>query len=178
MNKTLHYVYSDGKCEELCIWIHGLLKEKVYYRHTSIDERMIEMFHAHTEAKSKERILTTFCSENGTIRILICSVAVGIGINIPDISIVLILGLPPSFLQLLQDTGRARRDGRSSTSVCYAYPRSIALPCDSCRKSGKRKCECASRTYYKELVTTNNCKRYILHTFPYQKKTKSSVKMS
>lgn len=73
--------------------MHGLLKEKVYFRHTSIDTRMIELFYA----KSKERILTTFCSENGTKRILICSVAVGIGINIPDISIVLILGLPPSF---------------------------------------------------------------------------------
>lgn len=77
--------------------MHGLLKEKVYFRHTSIDTRMIELFYAHTDAKSKERILTTFCSENGTKRILICSVAVGIGINIPDISIVLILGLPPSF---------------------------------------------------------------------------------
>lgn len=116
MNKTLRYVISDGKCEELCIWMHGLLKEKAYYRHTSIDTRMIKMFHAHTDAKSKGRILTTFCSDSGTIRILICSVAVGIGINIPDISIVLILGLPPSFLQLWQETGRAERDGRSSIS--------------------------------------------------------------
>lgn len=99
-------------------------------------------------------------------------------INIQKIIIVLILGLPPSFLQLWQETGRARRYGRSSISVCFAYPRSIALPCDSCRKSGKRKCECASRTYSKELVNTNNCKRcHILHTFPYQKKTKSSVRM-
>lgn len=161
--------------------MHGLLKEKAYYRHTSIDTGMIETFHAHTDAKSKERILTTFCSESVTIRILICTVAVGIGINISDISIVHILGLPPSFLQLWQETGRARGDGRSSISVCYAYPRSIALPCDSCRKSGKRKCECASRTYMyvKELVTTNDCKKcHILHTFPYQKRTKKSIKMS
>lgn len=88
---------SDGKCEELGIWIHGLLKEKAYHRHTSIDTRMIEMFHAHTDAKSKERILTTFSSESGTIRILICTLAVGIGINIPDISSVLILGYPLLF---------------------------------------------------------------------------------
>lgn len=54
MNKTLLYVNSIGKCEELYIWMHGLLKEKAYYRHTSIDTRMIEMFHAHTDAKSKE----------------------------------------------------------------------------------------------------------------------------
>lgn len=70
--------------------MHGLLKEKAYYRHTSIDTRMIEMFHANTDAKSKKRILTTFRSEGGTVRILICTVAVGIGINIPDIRIVLI----------------------------------------------------------------------------------------
>lgn len=139
---------------------------------------MIEMFHAHTDDKSKERILTTFCSEGGTIRILICTVAVGLGINIPDISIVLIWGLPPSLLQLWQETGRAGRDGRSSISVCYAYPRSIALPRDSCRKSGKRKCECASRTYLKDLATTNECQRYHnLHTFPLsEKKNKSELK--
>lgn len=104
--------------------MHGLLKEKANYRHTSIDTRMIEMFHAHTDAKSKERILTTFCSEGGTVRILICTVAVGMSINILDISIVLIWGLPPSRLQLWQETSRARRDGRSSISVWYAYPRS------------------------------------------------------
>lgn len=177
MNKTLLYVNSIGKCEELYIWMHGLLKEKAYYRHTSIDTRMIEMFHAHTDAKSKVRILTTFCSEGGTIRILICTVAVGMGINIPDISIVLIWGLPPSLLQLWQETGRAGRDGRSSISVCYAYPRSIALPCDSCRNSGKRKCECASRTYLKELVTTNECQRYhILQTFSLSEENKSELK--
>lgn len=38
---------------------------------------MIDIFHAHTDAKSKERILTTFCSEGSTVRILICTVAVG-----------------------------------------------------------------------------------------------------
>lgn len=85
--------------------MHGLLKEKAYHGHTSIDTRMIEMVHAHTDAKSKEKILTTFCSEGGTIRILICIVAVGLGINIPDISIVLIWGLrnPISFTTLARD---------------------------------------------------------------------------
>lgn len=77
------------------------------------------MFHAHTDAKSKERILTTFCSEGSTVRILIYTVAVGMGINIPETSIVLICGLHPSLLQLWQETGKAGSDGRSSISVCY-----------------------------------------------------------
>lgn len=63
MNKTMLYVNSIGKCEELYICMHGLLKEKAYHGHTSIDTRIIEMFHAHTDAKSKEKILTTVCSE-------------------------------------------------------------------------------------------------------------------
>ncbi|XP_048755624.2 bifunctional 3'-5' exonuclease/ATP-dependent helicase WRN-like [Ostrea edulis] len=177
MNKTLLYVNSIGKCEELYIWMHGLLKEKAYDGQLSVDTRMVEMFHAHTDTKSKDRILSTFCSEGGTIRILICTVAVGMGINIPDVSIVLIWGLPPSLLQLWQEAGRAGRDGRSSISVCYAYPRSIALPCDSCRKSGKRKCDCARRTYLRELVSTTECQRYhILHTFSLSDENKSELK--
>lgn len=54
---------------------------------------MIEMCHAHTDAKSKDRILTTFFSEGGTIS----TVAVGLGIDIPDISIVLYGAYPHLF---------------------------------------------------------------------------------
>lgn len=48
-----------------------------------------------------------------------------------------------------------------------SYPRSRALLIDSSRKSGRGKCECASRTYMKELVTitTNDCKRLHVHAF-------------
>ena len=75
-----------------------------------------------------------FCCKGGRIRLLICTVAVGMGIDIPDVSIVVIWGLPSALLQLWQEAARAGRDGRSSISLCYAYPRSIALPCDSCRE--------------------------------------------
>ena len=75
-----------------------------------------------------------FCCKGGRIRLLICPVAVGMGIDIPDVSIVVIWGLPSAPLQLWQEAARAGRDGRSSISLCYAYPRSIALPCDSCRE--------------------------------------------
>lgn len=54
---------------------------------------MIEMFYVNIDDKLKERILIIFCFEGGIIRILICIVVVGLGINILDISIVFIWDL-------------------------------------------------------------------------------------
>lgn len=59
---------------------------------------MIEMFYVYIDDKLKERILIIFCFEGGIIRILICIVVVGLGINILDISIVFIWGLFLFFL--------------------------------------------------------------------------------
>lgn len=73
--------------------MYGLLKEKVYYGYIFIDIRMIEMFYVYIDVKLKEKILIIFCFEGGIIRILICIVVVGLGINILDISIVFIWGL-------------------------------------------------------------------------------------
>ena len=53
MNKTLLYVNSIGKCEEFYIWMHSSLREKAYDNgHISIENRMVEMFHAHTDTNS------------------------------------------------------------------------------------------------------------------------------
>lgn len=136
------------------------------------------MFHAHTDDASKHRILQDYASTNGCIRVLIATVAVGMGMDIPDISLVVIWGLPPSLLQLWQEMGRGGRDGRESIAICYAYPRSIAVPCDKCRKSGKRKCECPVRKYMRDLPTCTSCQRvYILKHFSLTEKDKSMEKL-
>ena len=90
---------------------------------------------------------------------LIATIAVGMGIDIPDVTVVVIWGLPQSMLLFWQEAGRCARDGRTGFCVCYAYPRSIAQPCDQCRKKRQRQCLCTSRCYTRELPNKEDCQR-------------------
>ncbi|KAL5007298.1 hypothetical protein ScPMuIL_016104 [Solemya velum] len=82
--KILIYVNSITMCETIYIWLHSILGKKVYSGDVSIDTRIVEMFHAHTDLKSKERIMSNFCQRNSSIRVLIATIACGMGIDIPD----------------------------------------------------------------------------------------------
>ena len=166
LKKIIVYVNSIAMCERMYIWLYSSLKDRAFDGKKDVQNRLVEMYHAHTDIASKERILTEFKKSNGTIRCLIATVAVGMGIDIPDISIVIMWGLPPSMLQLWQEAGRCGRDGRSCLTITYAYPRSVSLPCNTCRTKGIHSCNCVSRVYLKNLVTTSTCQRmYCLKYF-------------
>ena len=166
LNKIVVYVNSIAMCERLYIWLCTTLKDKAYDGLKAPERRLVEMYHAHTDTTSKERIMSDIVKADGTIRVLIATVAVGMGIDIPDITLVIMWGLPPSVLQMWQEAGRCGRDGRECIAITYAYPRSIALPCNNCRIQGKKLCSCKSRLHLKELVSTTECQRiHILKHF-------------
>ncbi|MEW8548805.1 MAG: helicase-related protein [Candidatus Thiodiazotropha sp.] len=176
MKKVVIYVNSIAMCERLYIWFSSSLNEKAYDGSKTIEHRLVEMYHAHTDADSKERIMSDFCRSDGYIKVLVATVAVGMGIDICDITVIVIWGLPPSLLQLWQEAGRCGRDGRESIAVTYAFPRSIALPCNNCRKQGKSVCTCQNRSYLKQLVSTSDCQRaYILQSFSLNKENEKEL---
>lgn len=84
------------------------------------------MFHANTDTESKERILTEYIKPSGNIQVLISTVAFGMGINIPDVDIIVHWGLPTSCLSYWQEIGRCARDGRVGHAVCYGFKRSVS----------------------------------------------------
>lgn len=61
------------------------------------------MYHTATPEEDQTRIIKAFTSENSEIRVLIATVAFGLGINIPDIRIVVNWGLPSSIMQQWQE---------------------------------------------------------------------------
>ena len=139
-------------CDSIYIWLFSRLKNKAYDRENDIKNRLVEMYHGHTDNETTERILKDFSKINGCIKVLIATVAGGMGIDIPNISLVIMWCLPRTLLQLWQQAGRVGRDGRQSASVVYAYPRSISLPCNSCRKQGKRQCTCTNMTKQSNMM--------------------------
>lgn len=123
--KTIIYVRSINVCFEIYLWMCISLGIEAFDKEKGVANRLIEMFHANTDEESKSRILDTLISEQSTLRILISTVAFGMGVNVPDIGIVVHWGLPSSALNYWQETGRCARDGREGYAICYAYSRSV-----------------------------------------------------
>ena len=49
---------------------------------------------------------------NNTVKIMVCTTAFGMGIDQPDVEVVMRVGCPPTLESMVQEFGRAGRDGR------------------------------------------------------------------
>eukprot|EP00794_Sanderia_malayensis_P002058 gene2058-2336_t len=75
------------------------------------------MFDAGTPDSVKQHIMSQLTSENGHIRIVICTIAFGMGIDCQYISTIVHFGGSTCLESYLQECGRAGRSGQAST--CY-----------------------------------------------------------
>lgn len=81
-------------------------------------ERLVDMYHAGTPNSVKAHISAdTDVNENGNIRILISTVAFGMGVNCKKIQRVIHFGPSKSVEQYVQECGRAGRDEQSSICI-------------------------------------------------------------
>ena len=69
------------------------------------------MYTSYTEPKVKESTLQSFCCENGTLRVIIATIAFGMGLDCPNIWEVIHWGPSSDLESYIQETGRAGRDG-------------------------------------------------------------------
>lgn len=92
----------------------------VYARSRAGVEKLAEMigypaFHAKMQDREKRRILTTFSGEG--VQVVVATNALGMGIDIPDIRVVVHVDAPNSLRYYGQESGRAGRDGKKSRSI-------------------------------------------------------------
>ena len=84
--------------------------------------RMVHLYYANGGESTKKFIQREFVKKSSTCRILVCTVAFGLGINIPDISNVIHWGCSKNALGYWQEVGRAGRDGRQANAYLYVVP--------------------------------------------------------
>ena len=90
-----------------------------------MNTNVIDMYHRSIDNDSAQRIIEDFKKKDSEIRCLFSTIAFGMGIQIPDIRMVIHWGVPKSLLAYWQEVGRAGRDGSKAYAVCYAFARSL-----------------------------------------------------
>ena len=78
--------------------------------------RLVDMYHSSTDPIVKESILKLFCLPSN-LRIVISTVAFGMGIDCHNVEQVVHLGQPESVESYIQEIGRAGRNGAQSLAV-------------------------------------------------------------
>lgn len=119
--------------------------------------RLVDMFTAGSTSITRERVLEEFCKKKTKLRLIIATSAFGMGVDCPDITRIISWGPPSTLEDLLQQTGRAGRDGSQSEAILYfRKPVNVSL---TMREYGNNQFICHRRLLYQHFLFsahTNN----------------------
>ena len=81
--------------------------------------RIVDMFTACTHVEVKNSIIDSFRNPSSHLRIIIATVAFGMGLDCPNVRRIIHWGPPDDVESYLQETGRPGRDGNAASAVMY-----------------------------------------------------------
>ena len=112
-------------CSDLYVYFLSKLGKDSYYPLGApevSDHRLFGMFHANTPVHNKDVILRSMLVEDGVVRIVFATVALGMGVNFVGLHRTIHYGAPSSIEDLFQESGRAGRSGEPAKSTVYWQP--------------------------------------------------------
>ena len=88
--------------------------------------RLFAQYHSPQTQNMKDEILKQLCSANFKLRVVFATLALGMGVNIPNVRCVIHFGVPGSVRQYYQKIGRAGRDYKPAGAILYYNNRDIS----------------------------------------------------
>jgi RecQ family ATP-dependent DNA helicase len=108
--KSKLYVYPQGK---IVVYCNSVVKAN--YLADGLD---CKAFYHDVDIDQKKRILKDFAT--GVSKVVVATSAFGLGIDIPDIRVVIHADVPRTLIDYAQESGRAGRDGLKSEAIIVA----------------------------------------------------------
>lgn len=112
-------------------------------------KRTVEMFHSRIDELNKEHILQSMAVEDGSVRVLLATIAYGMGIDCKDVKVVLHYGPSYNLETYLQESGRA---GRNMSATCKAVMLYSSLMMKYCEEEIKTYARDSSKCRRKMLL--------------------------
>ena len=120
--KTVLFCTTLLNCAEVYTSIKGFLGEHITEPPglpNIIEFQLINLFTAASTPEMRTKVLAEFCKEGTNLRLVIATSAFGLGVDCPDIGRVINWGAPSTLEELVQQSGRAGRDGRNADAILY-----------------------------------------------------------
>ena len=86
------------------------------------ENRLVDMFHSGTQVEVKDKIIRYFKDPTSNLRIVIATIAFGLGIDCPNVRQVVHYGPPEDVESYVRHIGRAGRDNERSCSLLLHGP--------------------------------------------------------
>lgn len=128
--RTIIYCQTRKQCAIIFRLFEFYLGKNMYKAEEVPENRMVEMYHAGTADTVKKHILANMADAEGHIRVLVSTIAFGMGVNCKDSRRIVHFGPSKTVEAYVQECGRAGRDGGQSTCVLY-YNGLLSTHCDA-----------------------------------------------
>ena len=116
--KTVVFCRTYAEC---CMVFEVLVNELGHRNSLFFDgtKTIINMFTAVSDVKVKDAILAEFVNPSTYLRVVVATIAFGMGLDAPDITRVIHWGPSHSIEAYVQESGRSGRDGRNALAEMY-----------------------------------------------------------
>ena len=138
------------------------LGESLFHGFRQPQNRLVEMFHSGTPVTVKDHVYSQVSQDKSHLRILISTIAFGMGVNCKKIRRVIHFGPSKSIEMYVQECGRAGRDGLQSVCVLL-YNGLLMYNCKYDIKQYIQLQECRRKWMMQQFECKSECSNVQLH---------------